>query len=199
MLWRASDWMRISTTLTRDDIQHVRTLIQCSQKFDGSNRGSRIRIVCLIFWREIGTCVPQVDILLSAASSKCLVSSYWQQVTCSESCLSSVVKSCRNMDYRGQQFCDNIYYLITILFGVMMKVCSSHKTCKSNAGSKLKTFHDWYFVYVLFQVTSWIAGYIAGDFSVTFYGWLVGLGISLVVSSKSLGTIASCSLCDRNH
>ena len=28
------------------------------------------------------------------------------------------------MDYRGQQFCDNIYYLITILFGVMKKVCS---------------------------------------------------------------------------
>lgn len=148
---------------------------------------------------EIWTSVRSVIAVCSFAPRKQLVSRNWQQVTSSENCVPSVIESYRNMDYRGQQFCDNIYYLITILFGVMMKVCSSHKTCKRNASSTLITFHDCYFIYFLFQVTSWIAGYIAGDFSVTFYGWLVGLGISLVVSSKSLRTLASCSLCDRNY
>ena len=48
-----------------------------------------------------------------------------------------------------------------------------------------KSFKNSYFRCLLrqfnYQGIAWIAGYIQGDFTVTFYGWLVGLGISLVV------------------
>jgi hypothetical protein len=33
-----------------------------------------------------------------------------------------------------------------------------------------------------FQGIAWIVGYIAGDFTLTFYGWSVGLVLSLMVS-----------------
>ena len=43
------------------------------------------------------------------------------------------------------------------------------------------TFSSVSHVVDLWQGIAWIAGYVAGDFTITFYGWLVGLGISLVV------------------
>mmetsp|Transcript_28066 Transcript_28066/g.26928 ORF Transcript_28066/g.26928 Transcript_28066/m.26928 type:complete len:103 (-) Transcript_28066:90-398(-) len=51
------------------------------------------------------------------------------------------------MDYRGQKLSENIYYILTILFGAI----------------------------------AWIVGYSQGDFQLTFYGWLAGLIISLVL------------------
>ena len=52
------------------------------------------------------------------------------------------------MDYKGQQLCEYIYSILTILFGAV----------------------------------AWIIGYFKEDFTVTFYGWAIGLGLSLIVS-----------------
>lgn len=35
---------------------------------------------------------------------------------------------------------------------------------------------------LFYQGIAWIVGYIAGDFTLTFYGWSVGLVLSLMVS-----------------
>lgn len=37
-----------------------------------------------------------------------------------------------------------------------------------------------------FQGIAWIAGYIQGDFTITIYGWFIGLAISLVVRDEKL-------------
>jgi hypothetical protein len=36
-------------------------------------------------------------------------------------------------------------------------------------------------IVILFGVVAWFVGYVQGDFFLTFKGWSVGLGISLLV------------------
>lgn len=51
------------------------------------------------------------------------------------------------MDYKGQQLCEYIYFLLTVLSGGI----------------------------------AWIIGYVKSDFSITFYGWSIGLALSLLL------------------
>ena len=39
-----------------------------------------------------------------------------------------------------------------------------------------------YFLVILFGAISWFYGYYLGDFEKTFYGWSVGLGLSLIIT-----------------
>ena len=39
----------------------------------------------------------------------------------------------------------------------------------------------YYFLTILLGLIAWIVGYVYSDFQLTFYGWSVGLGLSLIL------------------
>lgn len=43
------------------------------------------------------------------------------------------------------------------------------------------------FLVIFFGAVAWIAGWVQGDFLITFYGWVAGLALALLVS-----ILASC-------
>lgn len=51
------------------------------------------------------------------------------------------------MDYKGQQLSEQIYYVVTILFGAI----------------------------------AWIVGFVQKDFTLTVYGWAVGLAFAMII------------------
>ena len=93
------------------------------------------------------------------------------------------------MDYRGQKLSENIYYFLTILFGVSTKWTSSEElSAQSELHFITMRLQPWLIIALVcsFQGIAWIAGYIQGDFTITVYGWFIGLAISLVVSDVIL-------------
>jgi hypothetical protein len=85
------------------------------------------------------------------------------------------------MDYRGQKLSENIYYFLTILFGVR---------CRRKVSVARATHHLAFTPpfrgpplspALLVQAIAWVVGFVQGDFTLTFYGWLGGLVLSLLV------------------
>lgn len=81
-------------------------------------------------------------------------------------------------DYKGQLLCENLYYIIVLLFGVYIHTTPviSLRAVKNIDG-----------MYCL-QSVSWIVGYIDDNFYTAVYGWLIGLGLTVIVSLCSLNT-----------
>lgn len=48
------------------------------------------------------------------------------------------------------------------------------------------------FIVILFGAIAWVVGYIQGDFVLTFYGWAIGLALSLLVSHRLIVNKGRC-------
>jgi hypothetical protein len=69
------------------------------------------------------------------------------------------------VDYRGQQFCEQLFQWIIISFGVGFSSSNDRRLCLTLCA----------------QAVGWVVGYFKQDFQYCFNFWAVGTAIALVV------------------